>query len=247
VSLGLLASALLFGLAGGLHCLTMCGGFVAAIAARDAQRQPAPSGRPLLPGAVLARRQLVYHAGRLSTYALLGAAFGAAGGTAMGGITLLPLQKGLYVAANGFLLLLAASLVVRTPGVAALQQLGARAFATALPRLGPLLRGRGTAGQLGLGLVWGLVPCALVYSVLPLALFAGGAWQGALVMLAFGAGTLPNLLVAGAVLDRIRRRFDGRGWRLAVAAVLVALALAGIYRTLWVPAALAHGPFCFVP
>ena len=63
-----------------------------------------------------------------------------------------------------------------------------------------------------MGMLWGLTPCALVYSVLPLALLAGGALQGALVMLAFGIATLPNLVVAGYALnelsDAIRRKVE---------------------------------------
>jgi sulfite exporter TauE/SafE len=246
VSLGLLASALVFGLAGGLHCLTMCGGFLTAIMARDAARSPSASAAPapLHSAATLARRQWVYQAGRLTTYALLGAMFGAAGATVLGSVSLLPLQKALYVVANVFLLLLAASLVVHAPALALLQRAGARVFGVALPRLRPLLRGSGLASQWALGLVWGLVPCALIYSVLPLALFAGGVWQGAMVMLAFGVGTLPNLLFAGYVLQRVKRRMGGRTWRLAAASMLVALGVAGIYRALWVPGSLAMGPFC---
>ncbi|WP_373020038.1 sulfite exporter TauE/SafE family protein, partial [Thiomicrorhabdus sp.] len=47
------------------------------------------------------------------------------------------------------------------------------------------------------GMVWGWLPCGLVYSMLIMALSAGSALDGALVMLAFGLGTLPNLLLMG--------------------------------------------------
>ena len=53
------------------------------------------------------------------------------------------------------------------------------------------------------GMVWGFTPCALVYSVLPVALLAGSAQAGALVMLAFGVGTMPNLLAAGWLIVRL--------------------------------------------
>jgi hypothetical protein len=49
-----------------------------------------------------------------------------------------------------------------------------------------------------LGLIWGWLPCGLVYSVLIWAISAGGAIEGAGLMLAFGLGTLPNLLLMGA-------------------------------------------------
>jgi sulfite exporter TauE/SafE len=54
-----------------------------------------------------------------------------------------------------------------------------------------------------LGLLWGWLPCGLVYSALATALSAGSAGRGALLMLAFGLGTLPNLLLAGIVLARL--------------------------------------------
>ena len=66
-------------------------------------------------------------------------------------------------------------------------------------------------------------------------------------MLAFGLGTVPNLLMAGLLLDRAKRILEGKGLRYAAAAVLVAFAFIGIWRALYHPDALAQGPFCLVP
>ena len=243
MSVSLLVSSWLVGALGGFHCVAMCGGFMAAVAARDRQTGKATS--PLLPVRAITRQQLTYHAGRLTTYMVLGAAFGAAGTAALETASLLPVQRAMYVAANVFLLLLGLSIATRGTGVAWLQTAGARALGAALPVLRPLLRQPGPAGRITLGLVWGLMPCALVYSVLPLALFAGGPWQGAAVMFAFGLGTLPNLTAAGLLLTRARRFLARATLRRAAAALLVAFALAGIYRALFVPDALAAGPFCW--
>ena len=243
MALSLLVSAWLVGALGGVHCAAMCGGFVAALAARDA----AVDGRaPLLPAAVLVSRQAVYHGGRIVSYALLGAAFGAAGATALDAAALLPLQRALYVVANLFLFALGASLVFGSARIGWLQRGGAAAFGRILPALWPLLASPGGGGRIALGILWGLMPCALVYSVLPLSLFAGGAWQGALVMAAFGAGTAPNLLVAGAVLGRARSGRWSRFLRFAAAGLLVAFAVAGLYRVLFAPEALGRGAFCLV-
>ena len=81
--------------------------------------------------------------------------------------------------------------------------------------------------------------------VLPIALFAGGAWQGAAVMLAFGLGTLPNLLVAGVAISRTTRWFEARTVRLAAAALLAGFAVLGIWRAFAVTPSLTQGPFCF--
>jgi uncharacterized protein len=241
MGLSVLISAWLVGALGGLHCLAMCGGLVAAVAARDGNAQV------LLPARTVAARQLAYQAGRISTYALLGAAFGATGALALQAADYLPLQRALYVGANVFLLLLGGSLAFVTPGAGWLQRTGAKAFGAALTVVQPLLQRPGAAGRIALGLLWGLLPCGLVYSVLPLALFAGGAWQGGAVMLAFGLGTLPNLMAANILLGGARRAFDGKALRYVVAAVLIAFGLIGIWRVLYDPGALARGPFCLVP
>jgi len=238
MALSALISAWLVGALGGLHCFAMCGGFLAAVATRD------DGARLLLPARTVAFRQLAYHAGRIATYAALGAAFGATGAMALGAADLVPVQRALYLAANVFLLLLGASLALGTPGIAWLQRAGAAAFGAVLPVVRPLLQRPGLSGRIALGLVWGMVPCALVYSVLPLALFAGGAWQGAAVMLAFGLGTLPNLIAAGVLLARTRRALETRTLRYAAAAVLIAFALVGIWRVAFAPGALGQGPFC---
>lgn len=245
MAMSLLISAWLVGALGGVHCLAMCGGFMAALSARD--RATGDGTAPLLPARAIVRQQLVYHAGRIAMYMLLGAAFGTAGATALQAAEILPVQRALYVIANAFLLILGLSLVTRFTAVAWLQRVGGTVFGVALPMLRPLLQRPGPAGRITLGLVWGLVPCALVYSVLPLALFSGGIWEGAAVMLAFGLGTLPNLTVGGLLIARAKRFLERGMLRFAAASLLAVFAMAGIYRALYVPNALAQGAFCLVP
>lgn len=230
----LLVSAVLAGLVGGLHCAAMCGGFAAAVAARDA--------RILRPRRALLARQLTYHAGRIASYSLLGALFGAAGESALAAANLAPIQQMLYVVANVLLLLLALAIATRTAGATWLARAGAGTFARVLPRVQPLLRGDHAGGRLALGALWGFVPCTLVYSVLPLALFAGGAWEGALVMMVFGIGTLPHLVGAGFALSHLNLKSPEL--RRVAAVVIGAFALVGLYRAVFVPQALGHGPFC---
>src|SRR5437762_11816738 len=98
VALSALISAWLAGALGSVHCLAMCGGFAAAFAARDTAN--ARGVVPLVPARVIARRQSLYHAGRLTTYALLGAALGASGDAALRAADILTLQAPLYFIAN---------------------------------------------------------------------------------------------------------------------------------------------------
>jgi uncharacterized protein len=243
VGVSVLISAWLVGALGGLHCIAMCGGFVAATSARDAGRAP----MPLLPAATIIAREAAYHGGRVATYMVLGAAFGTAGALAMDAAALAPLQRVFYVAANLFLVLLGLRLITRSSPMPALQAAGARMFGAVLPTIKPLLHRPGMTGRIMLGLAWGLVPCALVYSVVPLALFAGGPLQGAAVMLAFGLGTLPNLLAIGMLARRGRGLLDATALRGVAAAILIAFGLLGLWRVYLADGALAQGPFCIGP
>ena len=135
-----LIGAFLAGLLGGVHCLAMCGGWV-ALASRP------PAAAPLVPAGTLRAGLAASHAGRLTTYVVLGALFGAAGGAALAA-TLAPLQRGLYVAANLLLLLLGASIALRGIRFAPLEQAGLAAFRRLVPaaaRLAPARAGSAAA------------------------------------------------------------------------------------------------------
>ncbi len=80
-----------------------------------------------------------------------------------------------------------------------------------------------TPGQaFGLGIVWGWLPCGLVYSMLTFSLASANAWQGGLLMFAFGIGTLPMLLAMGATAQWLTR-FAQQIWVRRVAGALVIL------------------------
>ncbi len=230
-----LIAAWIAGLVGGLHCLAMCGAYVTIAHARPTM--------PLVPRRSLYAGLAAAHAGRIATYAALGALFGAAGGTAFAE-AFSPFQRGLYATANLMLLLLAWGIARGRTAPAALEALGLRAYSALAPAAARAVAGRGMGSRLALGGLWGLTPCALVYGVLPVALLSGGAWQGALVMLAFGLGTLPNLLAAGWVLARATRRFESRSVRWAAGAIVAAFALLGLWRAVFAPGTLGSGPFC---
>ena len=129
MALSALISAWLAGLLGGAHCVAMCGGFVAALAAA---RSPA-GAVPLRRSGALVLHQLPYHAGRIASYALVGAAFGAVGGLALAAPSLLSLQRGLYVVANVFLLVLAVAIATGAGGNGRLQQAGGALFSRLVP------------------------------------------------------------------------------------------------------------------
>ena len=240
MSIGLLISAWLVGALGGLHCIAMCGGFMGAIAARDAA-----GALPLRPARAIVISQAGYHAGRLFMYAIIGALFGALGATLIASIDLLPLQRATYAIANALLLVLGAGLMLRMPALPMLQRLGMRAFAPLLRAIRPLLRRSDALGRVAMGLIWGLMPCALIDSALPMALVAGGWWQGALVLTAFGLGTLPNLMATGLAVGGARRLMATATLRNVAALALIAFGTAGLWRVLAAPETLGRSPFCF--
>jgi sulfite exporter TauE/SafE len=101
-------------------------------------------------------------------------------------------------------------------------------------RIQPLTRRflpvRGVAQALPLGLLWGWLPCGLVYSALTTALASGSAGKGALLMLAFGLGTLPNLLLAGLLLARFRRFAQARVTRVVSGFLVLAYGIIGLFN-----------------
>ena len=169
------------GLLGSAHCLGMCGPFALAIGSAS------PAWRANL------ARQVAWSAGRVFTYAVLGGAAGFVGlrmSRALVGWTNVP---ALLAIAAGVLLLfqgLLAAGVLERRGVGAGGCPGGGAFRA-------LLTARGTIEVFLAGMFTGLLPCGLLYGMLALAAATHDVSRGLLTMVAFGAGTVPALLVAG--------------------------------------------------
>jgi hypothetical protein len=235
----LLPAMLLFGLASGLHCVGMCGGIVAAFSARRVVPiAPAPRAAPEW------RRQLAFNAGRILTYALGGAAAGALGGAARLMQATLPVQIALFVLVQGVLILAGLYLLGAGRLLARLEGVGAPLWRRVQPAAARLAGAPGAPAAAGAGMLWGLLPCAMVYAALATATLAGGPARGALAMLAFGAGTLPWLLGAGAALARLRAG-PGLARLRAVAGVLVlGMGVAGLARAEDLRAAVRAGLLC---
>ncbi|MGR5359155.1 urease accessory protein UreH domain-containing protein, partial [Vibrio chagasii] len=91
-----------------------------------------------------------------------------------------------------------------------------------------------------------LVPCGMIYGALAVALLAGNAASGAVVMLAFGLGTLPNLLMMSGLAGWMRGLSRQKWARGAAGAAIAAFGVWGLVCAAWLPEMLnAHG-FCLV-
>ena len=95
-----------------------------------------------------------------------------------------------------------------------------------------------------LGVLWGFLPCGLVYSVLATALVTGSAERGAALMLAFGLGTLPNLLLAGLLLKRLRDVVKNQLVRTGSGLVVLAFGVYGLVTTPSLGSKLWNGVVC---
>lgn len=214
----------LMGLMSGVHCVAMCGGIVGALGAStggDAQ--------PLLPRARIWAIHCAYSAGRVLTYCVLGALMGALGASSLLLENVLPVQMVLYVLANLLLVAMGLYLMGRTRLLAPLERAGAHLWRRVQPLTRRWLPVRGVAQALPLGLLWGFLPCAMVYGMLATALFSGSAARGALTMLAFGAGTLPNLLLAGMAFRAFREWTRRTPVRMVAGLLVMAMGLIGLF------------------
>jgi sulfite exporter TauE/SafE len=195
------------------HCLGMCGGIVAIYSARRTARVGA---KPGLAGRVASL--LPVHTGRITTYALLGAAMGAAGAILeqVGG--LVGWQGALSIIVGGAMLLIGLSLLGILPPIE---------VALASVTTSPMSRMKGLFGSssawssLALGLLWGLLPCGLVFAMLVNAASTQTIWGGALTMIAFGLGTIPTLLGFGLASGALAPQLRGR--LMSVAAIIIFL------------------------
>jgi len=179
----------LVGLLGGTHCVGMCGGIVGALSMGAAPRLSL---------------HLAYNLGRIGSYAVAGAIAGALGAASLALSDQLPLRITLFVLANLMLIALGLYLMGVTRALAFTERLGQNLWRRIQPATRRFLPARSVRQAFPLGLLWGWLPCGLVYSALATALTAGSAVRGAGLMLAFGLGTLPNLLLAGFLLARLR-------------------------------------------
>lgn len=223
----------LIGLLGGVHCAGMCGGIVSALSLQ----MPGAAGRSAPAWSI----HLAYNFGRIASYAIAGALIGALGSLGLLLNNWLPVQLGLYVAANLMMVALGLYLTGLTQTLAFTERAGQWLWRRVQPATKRFLPVRGAAQAFPLGMLWGWLPCGLVYSVLTMTLVSGSAARGAATMLAFGLGTLPNLMLAGLLLARFRNVVQGRAVRLASGLIVLGFGAWGLINAASLGGRLWHG------
>ena len=213
--------AFLMGLFGTLHCVGMCGSIMGVLTFS------LPRETRLHPGRLIGYLGY-YNIGRVLSYTLAGSLAGAFGAGVL--LTISP-QYG-----HSILLLLATFLMIAVgfylagwfPGLAYVERAGAPVWRKLEPLGKKLLPVKSPLQALLYGLIWGWLPCGLVYSALFIALGQGSALSGGVFMFLFGLGTLPSVMATGVFADQIMRFARNPRMRIIAGIALILLALAGL-------------------
>lgn len=213
-----LIAVFLVGLLGAVHCFGMCGGIVGALT------HQLPKDRVRWPF------HLAYSVGRIASYSAAGALVGSVGQAGMLLRDVAPIQHLLFGFSSIILILLGLHLAGIWGVVRHVERIGAGLWKLIQPYTTRFLPVNSLPRALSLGVLWGWLPCGLVYSILIVALASGSAGSGALVMLAFGLGTLPSLFALGFFWERCRHWVQSPRVRQVAGLTVVAFGIYGLFH-----------------
>ena len=222
------------GLLGGVHCLGMCGSIVGIFTAqlpKEGARWPF---------------HLAYNSGRIASYTLAGLLVGAIGQAGLLMRDVVPIQHLLFALSSLMLIALGLYLAGIWSMVRHIERVGNGLWQRIQPLTRRLLPVTSPTRALLLGTLWGWLPCGLVYSVLVTALASGHAQSGALIMLAFGLGTLPNLLAIGLFWERCRHWVRSPKVRLFAGLIVMAFGIYGLFKVGYVFAVYGWAGSCHI-
>ncbi|MEJ2273629.1 MAG: sulfite exporter TauE/SafE family protein [Woeseiaceae bacterium] len=208
----LLSAAFITGLLGSAHCFGMCGG----ISGLFAVHASVGALRHQLPKAV------AYNLGRILTYAILGVAVALLGKSLVASIP--KLAAPVRFASGTLIILVGLQLAFGWRILAPVERAGASLWKKVAPAAQGLVPVESVAQALGLGLLWGCLPCGLVYSVLLLAATTAEPASGGLVMIAFGLGTMPAMVATGLSASRLARFMGGQRFGAGLLIILIGIA-----------------------
>lgn len=196
MTMTLLLAALAMGFFGSPHCLGMCGGIVAAFGI--SMRDLSPRKRRAL--------IITYHIGRLISYMMLGVI-----ASLIGSQVIAPFltDNALPRILLGGALIFAALLMLGVPVLNRLEKLGLGLWNRLSPIRQKVLPINSLPKAMGAGMLWGLLPCGLVYGALVMAVSTAAtqvdALSGAVFMLFFGLGTLPMLIATDSMIAFLQK------------------------------------------
>ncbi len=217
-----LTSAFLLGLFSTIHCIGMCGGIIGALSLT----LPADirNHKPRLFSFIL-----TYNTGRILSYAAAGLIAGAIG---TGVLQSSGFEQGhtiLRIIGISMMIAIGLYLAGWLPQLAAIEKVGKPVWQLIEPVGRKLMPVDSLLKAFIYGMIWGWLPCGLVYFVLIWALTAGDAIHGAMTMLAFGAGTLPTLMTAGFMTSWLTRFARSSRARQIVGLLIILMAIGSLF------------------
>lgn len=169
-------------------------------------------------------KAIAYNFGRILTYAIIGAAVAVLGKSAVASIP--ALMAPIRLASGALIIFVGLQLAFGWRILTPLENAGARLWKRIAPAAKALVPVNTMPQAFGLGLIWGWLPCGLVYSVLLLAATTAEPAGGGLVMIAFGLGTMPAMVATGVSASKLAQFMSGK--RMGAGLLIVLLGLATI-------------------
>ena len=214
--------AFITGLLGGVHCFGMCGGIVGALTLGVSKEKTSSSQLAIMLG---------YNIGRISGYVVAGTIVAFFGSSLVDLTGIQAAKQVLAVIASLFMIALGLYLAGIWQGISKIEALGGHLWKHIQPLTKKFMPVSGFQQAIPLGFLWGWLPCGLVYTALIWTLSAGSALQGALIMLAFGLGTLPNLLAMGVLATRLAKWVQNPKVRLVAGLLVVGMGVLTLFRS----------------
>lgn len=202
----------------------MCGGIVGALTLNTnhigSQQKPKPQISILFG----------YNIGRLSGYVTAGAIVAFLSSSIVDLTGLQTAKQVLSIIASLFMIALGLYLAGLWSGISKIESIGGKLWKVIQPLTKHFMPVNSFTQAIPLGFLWGWLPCGLVYTALIWTLSAGSAVEGALIMLCFGLGTLPNLLAMGVIAARLSKWVSNPSVRLIAGLLVVVLGIATLIR-----------------
>ncbi|PKG58130.1 cytochrome biogenesis protein [Shewanella sp. Choline-02u-19] len=215
--------AFLVGIMGAGHCIGMCGGLVGALSANLPQNDG--SNRLVNQLGYL----FSYNSGRIISYTMAGALVGAST-NALGLLFDVDLYLLVLRILAGLMMVITGLYIAQIwSGIVQLERAGKWLWKLISPIANRFIPIKNKRQAFIAGGLWGWLPCGLVYSMLTWAVAAGNAVDGAMVMAAFGLGTLPALLSAGVAASTFSRWVQKASVRKVSGLVLIAFGIQTLY------------------
>ena len=227
-----LSSAFLLGLMGSAHCVGMCGGMAGALSLPLSKANVSNRKKVLI--------QLGFGFGRIAGYGLAGYLAGSFSWalltiTGSGFVVVLRVLTGIFMVFLGLFL------SGGWNGLSKIETLGARLWQAISPLIRVLTPADTLPKSLAVGLLWGWLPCGMVYSMLVFSMSGGTGMQGAGIMLMFGLGTMPAVVGMGLMANKLLAYMQKKWLKGIFGSMIILFGLWTIWGALMIAQHSGHG------